>query len=162
SITVVPVNDAPAATAQAVSLSENATAAITLSGSDLETSDPANLTYTIVAGPTNGVLSGTGGNRTYTPNAHYNGADSFTFTVTDSGDPENCSGGAPACSAALTSTAATVTITVNPVNDRPVADAKVVSTNQGTAASIVLSGTDLETSAANLTFTYTQPAHGVV
>ena len=33
---------------------------------DVETTD-GNLTYTIDAGPSNGILSGTGQNRTYTP-----------------------------------------------------------------------------------------------
>jgi hypothetical protein len=49
-------------------------------------------------------LSGAGANRTYTPGANYSGADSFKFTVTDTGD-----GSSPA----LTSAEATVSITVN-------------------------------------------------
>ncbi len=57
--------------------------------SDVETAD-ANLTYTIVVGPSHGSLSGTGTGRTYTPAANYNGPDSFTYSVTDRGDPDNC------------------------------------------------------------------------
>src|SRR5204863_156988 len=55
--------------------------------------------------PSNGVLSGSPPSVTYTPNGNFNGSDSFTFTTTDS---------------ILTSSPATVTITVNAVNDAPV------------------------------------------
>ncbi len=40
---------------------------------DTETSD-ANLTYTIVSGPSHGLLTGSGGSRTYAPTADYNGS----------------------------------------------------------------------------------------
>jgi hypothetical protein len=100
---VNPVNDAPSASSQSVSTNSNATAAITLTGSDLETA-PADLVFEVVVSPAHGSLSGTGANLTYTPNTNYSGADSFQFTVRDSGD-----GSAPA----LTSSAATVSITVN-------------------------------------------------
>ncbi len=56
-------------------------------------------TYTIVAGPTNGILSGTGNSRTYTPNAGYSGTDTFTYTANDG---------------LTTSNIATATITVLP------------------------------------------------
>ncbi len=110
SITVNAVNDAPTANAQNVNTNEDTALGITLTGTDVETTS-ANLTFNITTGPANGVLSGTGANRTYTPNANYNGPDSFSFTVTDTGD-----GSSPA----LTSAAATVSITVNAVNDGPV------------------------------------------
>ena len=60
----------------------------------------------MAANPTNGVLSGTAPNLTYTPNANFNGSDSFTFRANDG---------------AANSAAATVLITVTPVNDVPVA-----------------------------------------
>ena len=94
SITVDPVNDAPVANNQVVVTNEDASVAITLTGSDVENSS---LAYVVVAQPTNGTLSGTGANLTYTPNSNYAGADSFTFQAND-GD--------------LTSAPATVAITV--------------------------------------------------
>jgi hypothetical protein len=39
--------------------------------------------YTIIAGPTNGYLTGTGANRTYMPNLNYEGMDHFTFAASD-------------------------------------------------------------------------------
>lgn len=79
-ITVNAVNDAPVANAQSVSVSAGVAKAVTLTGTDVEGSV---LTYTIVANPTKGTLSGSGANRTYTPNSGATGADSFTFKVND-------------------------------------------------------------------------------
>jgi hypothetical protein len=161
SIAVNPVNDAPSAAAQSVSTLEDSAVAITLSGSDLETA-PANLVYTVTAAPAHGTLSGSGRNLTYTPNADYNGPDSFQFKVTDRGDPDNCTPG-PTCAGALQSSAATVSITVTPVNDPPTANAQSVTTAEDTATAVTLSGSDLETASGNLTFTVTvNPAHGTL
>ncbi|HEU5131715.1 MAG TPA: HYR domain-containing protein, partial [Pyrinomonadaceae bacterium] len=95
--------DAPSANSQAVTTNSNTPVAITLTGNDLETG-AADLVFEVTSGPAHGSLSGSGANLTYTPNANYSGPDSFQFTVRDSGDGS---------AAALTSTAATVSITVN-------------------------------------------------
>ena len=65
------------------------------------------LTYTITTPLANGTLTPTGtpGHYTYTPNANFTGPDSFTYTVSDG---------------TLTDTG-TVSVTVTPVNDAPVA-----------------------------------------
>ena len=164
SITVDPVNDAPVAQDASVSLLEDGSKAIDLSAlaSDVETSD-ANLTYTIVSGPVHGGLSGPGENPTYTPNANFNGSDSFTYKVTDRGDPDNCSGGPPACDAAQSSATKTVSITIAPVNDAPVAQDKGVSLAEDGSTPIDLSAlvSDVETSNANLAISIqTAPRHG--
>src|SRR5438067_375194 len=140
---VTTVNDAPVANAQSVTTAEDTAAAITLTGSDV---DGDALTYVVATQPAHGTLTGTAPNVTYTPALNYNGPDSFTFTVSD---------------AALTSAAATVTITVTPVNDPPVANAQSVTTAEDTAAAITLTGSDVDGDA--LTFTIaTQPAHGAL
>ena len=100
-ISITAVNDAPSANSQSVTTNSNTPVSITLTGNDLETAD---LVFDVTVGPAHGTLSGSGANVIYTPNADYSGPDSFEFTVRDSGD-----GGAPA----LTSSAATVSITVN-------------------------------------------------
>ena len=100
-ISITAVNDAPAANSQSVTTNSNTPVAITLTGNDVETAD---LVFEVTANPAHGTLSGTGANLTYTPNTNYSGPDSFAFTVRDSGD-----GASPA----LTSSAATVSITVN-------------------------------------------------
>ncbi len=112
------------------------------------------------------VLTGSGSSRTYAPAANYNGPDSFTYKVTDRGDPDPCSGPAPACSAALDSYTRTVSITVNPVNDKPSASATPTSLTMDeddSGTNVDVSGSDLETGATGLTFTITQaPAHGTL
>jgi hypothetical protein len=58
----------------------NTPVAITLRGNDPQGS---NLTYSIVAQPAHGSLSGTPPNVTYTPSNNFGGFDSFTFKVND-------------------------------------------------------------------------------
>jgi len=73
-------NQVPVANAQSVSLDAGTARSIMLSGYDWD-NEP--IAYTIQTSPTNGTLSGTAPNLTYTPNSGYSGADSFTFTVSD-------------------------------------------------------------------------------
>ncbi len=98
---ITAVNDAPTATAQSVTTDEDVAKAITLAGVDV---DNDTLTFSIVAQPTHGTLTGTGATRTYTPNGNFNGSDSFTFKVNDG---------------TIDSATATVSITINAVNDAP-------------------------------------------
>src|SRR6185369_3178132 len=129
---------------------------------DTETA-PANLSFLVTANPTHGTLTGTAPNLTYTPATNYVGPDSFQFTVTDRGKPDNCGVASATCAAALTSTAATITINVNAVNTAPTATPQTVSTNEDIALPVTLGGTDLETPAANLIFTVTaNPSNGTL
>jgi hypothetical protein len=79
-VTVNPVNDAPVANNQSVTTGLNTSVAITLQASDVD-GDP--LTYSVVTSPSNGSLSGTAPNLSYTPNFGFSGSDSFTFKATD-------------------------------------------------------------------------------
>jgi uncharacterized repeat protein (TIGR01451 family) len=96
------VDEAPTATPQTLTTLEDATLSITLAGNDPE---GAALAFEITTAPANGTLIGTAPNLTYTPNADFNGSDSFAFTVSDP--------------AAQESAPATVAIDVLTVNDRP-------------------------------------------
>jgi len=141
SITVNPVNDAPIATPQSVSTPEDTPKSITLGGTDAD-GDP--LTYSIVAQPTHGNLSGAAPGVTYTPTLNYSGADSFTFRVYDG---------------IVYSTTVTVSITVTSVNDAPTANEQSVTTNQNTAKSITLTANDVDS--GSLTYQIVaQPTHG--
>jgi DNA-binding beta-propeller fold protein YncE len=110
-ITVTPVNDQPTANAQSIETTANTTTPITLTGSDKETAS-TNLTFSIASGPTHGVIGGVAPNIEYKPNTGYTGPDSFTFTVKDRGDPDNCGTPGTLCAATKTSAPATVSITV--------------------------------------------------
>jgi len=102
SVVVTPVNDAPVANAQSVTTVEDTAKTIILAGTDV---DGSPLTYAVLTQPSQGTLSGTAPNLTYTPNPNANGGDSFTFQVKNG---------------LLDSQVATVSITINPVNDAPV------------------------------------------
>jgi arylsulfatase A-like enzyme len=75
-----PPNTPPVAKVQTVFVNFNASRSIVLAGYDLE-NDP--LTFNVVANPTNGSLSGTPPNLTYTPGSGFSGNDTFRFTVWD-------------------------------------------------------------------------------
>ncbi len=137
-ITVTPVNDAPTADSQSVTVFEDSSNnPITLTGS----TGPANqstqtLTFVLEELPSDGTLSETFGgpailagdlplelaNATlyFTPTSQYcTTANSFDFHVTDDGGTAN--GGID------TSAAATVSVTVTCVNDAPTADSQSVT-----------------------------------
>ena len=86
----------PIATAQSVTTAANTAKGITLAANDNDT-PVLTLTYTVVANPAHGTLSGTAPNLTYTPASNYAGSDSFNFTASNGTN---------------TSAAATVSITV--------------------------------------------------
>jgi hypothetical protein len=147
SITVTAVNDPPVASAQSVSLNQDTTSTVTLTGTDAD-NDP--LRFKITSLPTNGklydgtgtaghlivagdlpyALTGTFNKATYQPNAGYSGPDSFQFKANDG--------------QADSTAAATVSITVSHVNAAPVASAQSVSLNQDTTSTVTLTGTDAD------------------
>ncbi|MDX2087205.1 MAG: Ig-like domain-containing protein [Kofleriaceae bacterium] len=141
-IAVTPVNDLPIANALAVSVAEDGTLAILLTGSDLESP----ITFALASTVAHGTLTGSAPNLTYTPAANYFGPEAFTFTVSDG---------------ALTSAPATVAITVTSVNDAPIANAQTRTVFETTPAVFVLTGSDLENSALTYAIA-TQPAHGAL
>ena len=136
-------NQPPIAANQQLTTPEDTPLAIVLTATDPE-GDP--LSYSIVAPPAHGVLSGTLPNLTYTPNPNFHGQDSFTFRASDGTNFSNT---------------ATVTITVTPVNDAPVANSQALTTPAGTPIAITLTGQD--TDGDRLTFVMaTGPSHGTL
>ncbi|WP_160316676.1 cadherin-like domain-containing protein [Thermanaerothrix daxensis] len=122
SITVIPVNDPPAASSQAVTTAEDTSVEITLTASDM---DGDSLTYVVVSGPTHGTLSGLMPVLTYTPTENYHGTDAFTFKVSDG---------------QVDSNVATVSITITPVNDPPVANNDTYSIIEDSVLNVVVPG----------------------
>jgi VCBS repeat-containing protein len=143
SIAVSPVDDPPVANSQSVIATEDNERTITLTGGDAD-GDP--LTYGIVTSPAHGTVNGIVPNVTYLPSENYCGSDSFTFSVND-GHAD--------------SIPATVSITITPVNDPPLANNQFVTTEEDTANTVTLTASDVDGDA--LTYTVlTQPAHGAL
>jgi VCBS repeat-containing protein len=128
SITVTSVNQAPVANDVSASTPEATAKSITLSATD---PDGDTLTYHAVAQPSHGSVTGCAdGTCTYTPDANYVGADSFTYQATDNGTPP------------LTSNTATVSITVTAVNHPPVATDQTVPLIENIPVTFNLNATD--------------------
>jgi uncharacterized repeat protein (TIGR01451 family) len=108
-VTVNPVNSAPWAHGADFVVTSGKARTFALEYGDAETA-PQNLAFQTVASPAHGVLAGTAPTLTYTAQANYIGDDSFTYSVSDRGDPDGCA--AVPCSPARTSEAVTVTIHV--------------------------------------------------
>src|SRR5207253_2885071 len=91
------------------------------------------------------------GSFTYTPAANYNGPDSFTYKANDG---------------TANSNVATVSITVNPVNDAPVAVNDSYSTNQNAMLTVAAPGVqanDSDVDSTTLTSVLVAgPSHGTV
>jgi VCBS repeat-containing protein len=103
---VGPANVAPIANGDGISVDEDDSVSDNATWTDPDNSI-GELTFALVTDVTNGTLVfNADGSYTYTPDADYNGGDSFTYTVNDS---------------RATSAPGTVTITVNPINDQVVA-----------------------------------------
>jgi hypothetical protein len=119
-------NSKPVATAQTVTATEQTAKEITLAGTD---ADGETLTYSIVDSPSNGTVTLNGNTATYTSTSDTATSDSFTFKVNDG---------------TVDSDAATVTINITAVNDKPVATAQTVTATEETAKIITLAGTDAE------------------
>ncbi|MEM9816029.1 MAG: Ig-like domain-containing protein, partial [Cyanobacteria bacterium P01_D01_bin.6] len=104
-VSIGDVNDEPIAVDDSFSGNEDAAITDTVLSNDSDP-DGDNLTAMLLADVDNGTLNfNTDGSFTYIPDADFNGTDSFTYEISDG---------------QLTDTA-TVTLTVNPVNDAPVA-----------------------------------------
>ncbi len=136
SLTVNPVTDLSAAD-DVVSGDEDTTISASVASNDNTTSGGV-LTYAVDTGVTNGSLVfNSDGSYDYTPNANFNGTDSFTYTVTDAASGE-------------TSTQ-TVTLTINSVNDLTAAD-DVASEDEDTTISSTVVANDSTTSGGVLTY----------
>ena len=119
-ITINPVNDLPIANWDAASTNEDTPVNGTVTANDVVSGDGGNV-WTLVTAPTHGTVTvNADGTYTYTPNANYNGPDSFIYKLCDVDND---------CDTAI------VRLTINSVNDLPVAVNDVKTTNEDTPVS---------------------------
>ena len=141
---VTSVNDPPVPDDQDVTTDEDVDLAITLTATDADGDD---LIFGIATQPAHGTLTGTAPNVTYVPNSNFFGADMFTFSVTDG----------------TVTVTGTVEITVNPVNDAPVAQDLHATTDEDTPLDGQLEATDVDDDPSELTFAAGDaPSNGTV
>ncbi|MFQ6610366.1 MAG: Ig-like domain-containing protein, partial [Fidelibacterota bacterium] len=139
----------PVAADQSESTDENVAVTFNLNASDPTGDDLIDLSF--VSGASHGTVSYTPGatmSVTYTPEDGYSGEDHITYMVTDG---------------FYFSNEATVTITVNAVNDPPTAVSYTVTMAEDQAINILLIGFDTDTNDDLLTFDITaNPDHGTL
>jgi hypothetical protein len=136
---------APEAYATTAVVDEEGSVAITLSGYD---ADGDTLTARIISGPSNGsVITLVDNVATYEPDLNFSGSDSFTFKMNDG---------------TFDSATATVSITVNPVNDTlPTVEDIGLFVSLDTPTAITLLGSDVD--GDSLTYAVVSyPAHGTL
>ncbi|MCA9911644.1 MAG: tandem-95 repeat protein, partial [Anaerolineae bacterium] len=129
--TTLPGSNQPAlANDDAVQTDEDIPVVISVLANDTDPDgnlDPS--TVRIITSPINGIaVANADGTVTYTPNVNFFGSDSFTYTVSDG---------------SLTSNVATVSITVHPINDAPVAvddGGPAYTTDEDTPLTVVAPG----------------------
>ncbi|MCE9669977.1 Ig-like domain-containing protein [Myxococcus stipitatus] len=134
-VTVVPVNDAPTAIADAARMDEDAVLVIpstTLVANDTDVEGDA-LSVVAVGAATHGTVALSSDNVTFTPEPDFFGMATFEYTVSDGHGPHT----------------SMVTITVNPVNDAPMGVADAVEIDEDAVMAIpaivlVANDTDVE------------------
>ncbi|MBD1863356.1 MULTISPECIES: tandem-95 repeat protein [Trichocoleus] len=147
-VTINPVNDAPLAGNDSVTTNEDTPATFNVFTNDTD-ADGDSLIVINFTDPGKGSITSAGnGSFTYTPNANANGSDSFTYVVNDA------NGG---------TAAATVNITISPVNDLPIAVNDAVTTNEDAAVTVNVLANDTDVDGDFLTIAgSTQGSNGAV
>ncbi|MCV6609840.1 MAG: tandem-95 repeat protein, partial [Amphritea sp.] len=129
-VNVTDVNEAPVAADDSTVVDEEGSVAVTVLANDADVD--SSISVASVTQGTNGTVSTNGTTVTYVPAADFSGVDSFTYTITDG---------------ELTDTA-TVSVTVNAVNDAPVAanDSAVVNEDGSVAVTVLTNDSDIDSS----------------
>jgi VCBS repeat-containing protein len=144
SVTVTPVDDLPVAVDDTATTDEDTPVDIDVLANDTDVDgDP--ITVESFTQPTNGeVTENPDGTLKYTPDADFNGTDSFTYTI-NGGDT------------------ATVTVTVDAVDDNPVAVDDTATTDEDTPVDIDVLANDTDVEGDPITVeSFTQPTNGEV
>jgi gliding motility-associated-like protein len=145
---IAPVNYIPVAIDDKNITNEDTSVNGNVSTNDIPSADGGNV-WTMVSQPKDGkVVMNTDGTYTYTPNADFNGTDTFTYKVCDvNGD----------CDEAL------VSVTVLPVDDSPVANDDLVSFHIDDVLNDWVTDNDAESGdGGNVWSIVTQPTRGTI
>jgi VCBS repeat-containing protein len=147
SVTITPVNDPPVAVANSVTINEDTSVTISVLANDSDVDGDA-LTVSAATQGSHGSVSRQTLAVIYTPATNYFGTDSFTYTASDG------KGG---------TAVGTVSVTITPVNDVPVAVNNSAATNEDTPVTVNVLANDSDADGDPLTITnVTQGLKGTV
>ncbi|MDP4799222.1 MAG: tandem-95 repeat protein [Crocinitomicaceae bacterium] len=139
-VNVVPVNDAPIANNDSASTTEDTPVSLNVTNNDSDIDGTIDVN-TVDLDPTTagiqntfvnaqGTWSVTGGIVTFTPNANFNGSAAIDYTVNDNGGS--------------VSNIATITVNVTAVNDAPIANNDLATTNEDTPVTFNITANDTD------------------
>jgi Bacterial Ig domain len=137
-VTVNPVNDPPDAAGDAAAANEDTAVILTVLANDVDVDGDALQVTAVTQGSLGAVTLNANDTVTYTPAANVSGADSFTYTVRDAGGATDI---------------ATVTVTIAPINDAPVAVADAATTRENASTAITVLANDSDVDGNTLTVT---------
>jgi len=145
-ITITPVDDQPSTMDITANTDEDNSVTMTLEAEEV---DGQTIQFNVTGNPSNGSVNISGTTAIYTPDQDFNGTDTFNFEAVDA-------------SAKSIINTATATITVNPINDAPIANnmnnIEVIIEN---SINITLQGVDVDND--DLTYTIIdQPTKGSI
>lgn len=144
---VVPPNSPPNAVDDTAATDEDTAVMIDVLANDSD-SDGDALSISSVTQPANGVVLNNGSDVVYTPNANFNGSDSFSYTIDDGNGATD---------------SAVVTVTITAVNDSPAAVADDATTLEDTAITLEVLSNDSDVDGDSLTIdSTTLPSFGSV
>lgn len=144
-ITVTSVNDAPVAVHDDFTIDEDVTTLLPVRANDTD-ADGDTLTITSSPDGAHGTTTIVGGQISYDPATNYHGTDSLTYSISDG------HGG---------SDSGTVTVTIDPVNDNPVAGDDSDSTAEDTPVDIDVLADDTDVDGDSLSISgVTNPPNG--
>jgi len=140
-ISSVTAQTAPNAVNDTATVAEDQSVIINVLANDT----PAGVTIQSVTAPSNGTAVIASGAIVYTPKPNFHGTDTFNYTITDGTATDS----------------ATVTVTVTPVNDAPVAKPDTATTAPGTAVVIDVLANDKDVDGDTLAVVLVaQPSNG--
>ena len=130
-LAVAPANEPPVSVADTAITNEDVAVMIDVLSNDSDVNPSDSLSIASVADETNGTVVINSDNTViFTPTANFNGTASFTYIAQDNNSALSAS--------------TSVMITVNPINDQPVAEDAHFLIDQGTTLSSTLSGSDVD------------------
>ncbi len=136
-ITVTPVNDPPVANDDSAETDEDTPVTINVLGNDTDV-DEDTLSVDSVTQPSNGTVTNNTTDVSYAPAADYCGDDSFTYTASDGNDGTDT---------------ATVSVSVECVNDAPVAEDDSAETDEDSPVTVAVLANDSDSDDDPLTVT---------
>ena len=145
-VTVNGINDAPVANDDNASVNEDSNINISVLENDNDV-DGDTLTITTATATSGAVTIDNGISLTYTPNVNFSGTDTINYTISDGQ-------GASASSS--------VSVTISAVNDIPIANADIASTNEDTSVNIDVLANDIDVDGDTLTITAATATSGAV